>query len=115
HAVDFPMLIARRKLPRPAYHSLEGERIATRIDFDNETSGTATVLDIETEDRLGLLYAISRVFAELGLDISLAKISTEKGAAIDTFYVTEGFGQKILDPARQAQIADKLRQGISSL
>src|SRR5687767_15628096 len=46
-------------------------------------------------------YAVSQVFAELGLNISLAKISTEKGAAIDTFYVTEKFGQKILDPARQ--------------
>lgn len=115
HAVDFPSLIARRKLPRPAYHSLEGERITTRIEFDNDTSATATVIDIETEDRLGLLYAISRVFAELGLDISLAKISTEKGAAIDTFYVTEAFGQKILDQTRQTQIINKLLDAIATL
>lgn len=112
--VDFRALIARRKLPRPFYQSLEGERIATRIDFDNETSDT-TIIDLETEDRLGLLYAVSQVFAELGLNISLAKISTEKGAAIDTFYVTEKFGQKILDPARQNLLAEKLRLALAQL
>lgn len=112
--VDFPTLMARRKLPRPVYHSLEGERIATRINFDNEASAS-TIVDLETEDRLGLLYVVSKVFAELGLNISLAKISTEKGAAIDTFYVTEGFGQKILEPGRQTLLAERLRSAIAQL
>jgi len=112
HVVDFTSVIARRKAPRPVYQSLEGERIVTKIHFDNDSSERATVIDVETEDRLGLLYMVSQVFAELGLNISLAKISTEKGAAIDTFYVTEGYGQKVLDPARQALIADRLRQAL---
>ncbi len=113
--LDLAPLIARRKLPRPAYHSLEGERITTKVDFDNDTSATATVIDVEMEDRLGLLYAVSQVFAELGLNIALAKISTEKGAAIDTFYVTEGFGQKIIDPPRQAEIAERLRRALAAI
>jgi len=113
--LDFGALISRRKLPRPAYQSLEGERIATRIEFDNDSSDRATVIDIETEDRLGLLYAISQVFAEIGLNISLAKISTEKGAAIDSFYVTDAFGQKITDPERQELIAEKLRDALARL
>ena len=48
------------------------------IHFDNEVSPTRTVIDIEAEDRLGLLYYTAQVFAELNLDISVAKISTEK-------------------------------------
>jgi [protein-PII] uridylyltransferase len=113
--VDFQGLISRRKLPRPAYQSLEGERITTRINFDNDSSERATVIDIETEDRLGLLYLISQAFAQLGLNISLAKISTEKGAAIDTFYVTEESGLKVLDHARQSLIAQELREALSQL
>ncbi len=114
-AVDFPALIARQRAPKPLYQSLEGERIATRIYFDNDTSEINTIIEIETEDRLGLLYTISQVFAALKLNIYLAKISTEKGAAIDAFYVTETNFNKITDPERQRYIADHLRQALLRL
>lgn len=113
--VDFRALIARRKAVRPLYQSLPGERIPTRIFFDNETSENQTVIDIETEDQLGLLSAISQTLSEVGLNISLAKISTEKGAAIDTFYISERDGQKILHPDRQKYIAEKLLTALRSL
>jgi [protein-PII] uridylyltransferase len=105
---DFTSLIAKQRFTRPLYQSLSGERIPTRIFFDNETSENRTVIDIETEDQLGLLYATSQTLTEVGLDISLAKISTEKGAAIDSFYVSERDGQKVLHPDRQKYIAEKL-------
>lgn len=113
--VDFPALIARQRPPKPLYQSLEGERIATRTHFDNDTSSDYTIIDIETEDRVGLLYAITQTFAEVGLNIWLAKISTEKGAAIDSFYVTQGWNEKILDAGRQDEIADQLRKAIQRL
>jgi len=113
--VDFRALIARQKSARPLYQSLTGERIPTRIFFDNETSENQTVIDLETEDHLGLLYAVSQVLADVGLDISLAKISTEKGAAVDSFYVSERDGQKILSPERQKAIADKLLAALKAL
>jgi [protein-PII] uridylyltransferase len=113
--VDLPALIARKKLPSPLYAPLEGERLATRIEFDNRTSAHRTVIEIETEDRLGLLHVIAQVFMELGLDISVAKIVTEKGAAIDSFYVREPDGQKVLDPARQRVIDARLRAAIEAL
>jgi len=108
-------LIARRKAPHPAYHAHEGERIPTRIEFDNRTSLHRTVIEIETEDRLGLLHAIAQAFAELGLDISVAKILTEKGAAIDSFYVRETDGQIVAEGARQEQVAACLRRAIEGL
>jgi [protein-PII] uridylyltransferase len=113
--VDFRALIARRKSVRPLYQSLPGERIPTRIFFDNETSENQTVIDIETEDQLGLLSAISQTLSEVGLNISLAKISTEKGAAIDTFYLSERDGQKVLHPDRQKYIAEKLLAALRAL
>ena len=68
-AVDLPALIARQIAGRPVYEAYAGERMATQIHFDNEASDTRTLIEIETEDRLGLLYAISQTFAELALDI----------------------------------------------
>ena len=114
-AMDFPALIARQKVARPLYYALPGERIRTRIHFDNDTSADRTVIDVETEDHLGLLYAISRSLTALGLDISLAKISTEKGAAVDTFYVRDADFQKVFSPGRQRQIAERLYEAIKEL
>jgi len=113
--LDFHALIARQKVTRPFYHAYTGERIPTQIRFDNESSDTRTLIEVETEDRLGLLYMISQTLAELDLDISAAKISTEKGAAIDSFYVRELDGQKIIAVDRQRAIERKLRHAINSL
>ncbi len=113
--VDFPSLIARQKISRPVYQAYTGEQIPTRIAFDNDSSDRRTVIEVETEDRLGLLYTISQAFAELELDISTAKISTEKGAAIDTFYVRDADGGKVVATERQQQIERALRAAIARL
>ena len=83
--------------------------------FIKETSDTTTIIDIETEDRIGLLYYISNSFADLGIDIALAKILTEKGAARDTFYVTTSDGKKIGDPELQKLIERTLLEAIQRL
>jgi [protein-PII] uridylyltransferase len=94
---------------------LEGDQLPTTIGFDNETSSRSTILDIETEDRIGLLYYISRTLADLGLDISLAKILTEKGAAVDTFYITTWDKQKITGDEHKRYIEHRLEEAISAL
>ena len=108
-AVDLPALIARTKAAPTIYKSIEGERIPTVIEVDNETSELRSVIDVQAEDRVGLLYDISRALADLDLNLSLAKIVTEKGAAVDSFYATERHGGKILEPrshpGRQTQTA----------
>jgi len=113
--VDLHALIARQRGVRTAYQAYAGERMETQIRFDNEASELRTLIEIETEDRLGLLYAISETFAELALDISAARIVTERGAAIDSFYVCELDGAKLLAPERQAQIRTELCNAIGTL
>lgn len=112
--VDFPALIAKQKVNR-IYQAVEGERMPTVIGFDNETSGNFTILDVETEDRVGLLYYISRTLADLGIDISLAKILTEKGAAVDTFYITTWDKQKVDSMEHQKYIEQRLLNAIHAL
>jgi [protein-PII] uridylyltransferase len=51
----------RQSSPRPAtYKSLDGERIPTVVELDNATSDTRTIVDLQAEDRVGLLYDVSR-------------------------------------------------------
>jgi len=59
-------LILRQITARPIYEAYAGERMTTQINFDNEASETRTLIEIQTEDRLGLLYAISQTFSETG-------------------------------------------------
>jgi [protein-PII] uridylyltransferase len=113
--VDFPALIARQKVTRPVYQAYTGERIPTLIRFDNESSDTRTLVEIETEDRIGLLYRISQALAALSLDISAARISTERGGAIDSFYVSELDGKRIESASRQKEIEQTLQQVITAL
>ena len=113
--IDLSALIAREINNQPAYSAYAGERLATQIYFDNGASDTRTLVEIETEDRLGLLYVISQTFTELALDISAARIVTERGAAIDTFYVHELDGGKVTSPERQILIEHRLREAISRL
>src|SRR6185295_6799569 len=49
-SVDLHALIARRKTARPLYQGYAGERIPTFVLFDNESSETRTLIEIETED-----------------------------------------------------------------
>ena len=113
--VPFGELISQQRVAPAALPVYEGDRMPTQIHFDNEASESRTAIEVETEDRLGLLHAITQELAALELNITAAKIVTEKGAAIDTFYVNELDGRKVLDPGRQEYIERKLRDAIDRL
>ena len=97
------------------YQAIAGERLPTVIEFDNRASSEFTVIDLEAEDHVGLLYVVSDLLAELGLDIQLARIQTEKGAATDSFYVVDRELAKVTDPQQQEVITNLLRQAIQDL
>jgi [protein-PII] uridylyltransferase len=110
--IDFRQVLAKFRATRAETPAIRVVTIPTRIEFDNDTSRTRTIIEIQTEDRVGLLYAITHALTELGLDISFAKISTEKGAAIDTFYVQDQLGRQVTDPDRLAQVQARLESAI---
>jgi [protein-PII] uridylyltransferase len=113
--IEFADVLNRLRAIRGPAPRIREVHIPTLITFDNEISKGRTIIESQTEDRLGLLYTITHTLSELGLDISFAKISTEKGAAIDTFYVQDQLGNKITDPARLSGIRSKLESAIDLL
>jgi [protein-PII] uridylyltransferase len=66
--------------------SLEAD-IPTRTAIDNRGHPSFTIVDIQTPDRIGLLYDLFAALTELGLSLELARITTEKEVAMDTFYL----------------------------
>lgn len=72
-----------------------------------EASRTATVVEVRTGDRAGLLYGLGARLSEISVSIRSAHASTLAGQAIDTFYLTEADGQP-LSAARATEVAAAL-------
>ena len=67
------------------------------VRVDNTASGTSTVIEVRAPDRVGVLYRITRAFADLDLDIRWAKVTTLGHEVVDSFYVRTSTGGKIED------------------
>jgi [protein-PII] uridylyltransferase len=108
---DFAPLLdqARRKIVKQASR---GEMdFPTRVTVENKAHPTYTLIQIQTPDRLGLLYELLTAFGEERVSIALSRISTEKGAAIDTFYVADRITRgKITDPSRITALQERLHR-----
>ncbi len=93
---DFTPLLNKEARMRTYRISQEAE-LPTRIFVDNQSHPNYTLVDIQTPDRLGLLYDLLRAFGEGGISIELSRITTEMDVAMDSFYVTGRDGRKVTD------------------
>lgn len=84
----------------------------TRIRFNNTSNRYNTVLEVEAEDRPGLLNEISSELTSRGCNIEVAMIATHGKKAVDVFYVTLG-GAK-LDNGQQELLQNALLNRISA-
>lgn len=67
------------------------------LKFENQVSDRYTVVEVDAQNRVGLLYKITQVFGEQELDIHTALINTVADRATDAFYVVDARGQKIVN------------------
>ena len=88
--------------------------MAPVVRINNDDSRDFTIVDVRAPDRVGLLYTITHTLTELGLDISLAKISTEAYGAVDAFYVSDEHHRRIRDTERLAQIVERLTEALDA-
>jgi [protein-PII] uridylyltransferase len=86
--------------------------VATEVTVDNRSSEQFTVIDVFTQDRVGLLFAITHTLFKLGLLIHLARISTNADQALDVFYVSDRDGKKIEDLDRMRELKARLEEKI---
>ncbi|PYK64792.1 MAG: [protein-PII] uridylyltransferase [Verrucomicrobia bacterium] len=109
---DFLPLI-ERAMQQTRRHLGPAIEFPTRISIDNKTHPTYTLIEIQATDRLGLLYDILSCLDRENVLITLSRINTQDGAAIDTFYVMDrSTCAKITDPRRITAIQQHLKEAI---
>ena len=102
-------LIAQRR-PRSGMPKRVTPGVPTEIRIHDDST-QATIVEVSTRDRTGVLYAITQTLADLGLDISLAKVATEGEKVADVFYVTRG-GRRITDDTDRQALVARLRAAV---
>ncbi|MDO6584894.1 [protein-PII] uridylyltransferase [Salipiger sp. 1_MG-2023] len=105
--------------PREAIHAKlkfkKRERafsVPTSITFDNEGSEIYTIIEVDTRDRPGLLYDLTRTLSESNVYIASAVIATYGEQVVDTFYVKDMFGLKFYTPSKQKTLDRRMRAAI---
>ncbi|MBI5635128.1 MAG: [protein-PII] uridylyltransferase [Nitrospirae bacterium] len=64
------------------------------VELDNESSDLYTLVEIFSQDRIGLLYDIAKIFYQKGVGVESARINTEASLAQDIFSLRCG-GSKL--------------------
>ncbi len=105
-----------KKNPRPS-PSLGGPDVSftPRVRIDNGASPTATVIEVQAGDRIGLGYQVAKTLASFQLNIVFAKLATEKSYAFDVFYVNDANGRKVVDRQQVKELDDRLRAEVLGL
>ena len=88
-------------------------KVPTSISFDNEGSEIFTIIEVDTRDRLGLLYDLTRTLASANVNIFSAVIATYGEQVVDTFYVKDMFGLKFHSKAKRDMLEQKLRDALT--
>ncbi len=100
-----PSLLQQKSLPRRA----------DRVIIDEEESDFYTIVEVYTWDRPGVLHSITNALYELDITIQLAKISTPGAQVADVFYVTDLYGNKLLDPDAHESVRKKLLEALAAI
>ena len=107
---DFGPLLQKARRRRLQPSRVQELDFPTRTVITNEATDLYTLPEVQTPDRLGLLYDLLRALGKLRVNVVLSRIATEKGAAIDSFYVTDENGGRITDPGFQERIQSAVQQ-----
>ena len=81
------------------------------VEIFTDAATDATVIEVRSHDRPGLLFRIGAAITQSKIDIRSAIVTTLGAEAIDTLYVTELTGGP-LSPERATEVASHLKQAL---
>jgi [protein-PII] uridylyltransferase len=85
------------------------------VDVYHEISMQRTIVEVQARDQIGLLYRLAKVISDFGFDITFARIGTERGVAIDTFYIESANHESVEDTDRLLKLRVALTEVITPI
>ncbi|PAW66933.1 MAG: [protein-PII] uridylyltransferase [Opitutia bacterium Tous-C1TDCM] len=83
------------------------------VDVYHELSMERTIIEIQARDQIGLLYRLAKSISDHNFDITFARIGTERGVAIDTFYIESANHEAVEGTDRLIALRDTLNAVIA--
>jgi [protein-PII] uridylyltransferase len=115
----YPEIVAQAKkiassryLSSPTGEALHSSFPPT-VEVYHELSMQRTIVEIQARDQIGLLYRLAKIISDHGFDITFARIGTERGVAIDTFYIEPANHETIDTNERLLGLRDALTEVIA--
>lgn len=84
-----------------------------KVEIDNNSSATYTILIVKTNNRPKLLYDISKILIKNKIVISMAKISTSGDFVEDSFHLRSQYGLKIKDRSIIDSIINEIKNQLN--
>ncbi|MBK1827061.1 [protein-PII] uridylyltransferase [Haloferula rosea] len=100
----------KKNLLRP--REQQGIDFPVRATISNDILPNCTTVEIQAIDRIGLLHDLLHSINKAGLDTVHARICTEKGAAMDTLYVTLPGGGQATDGGQLHYLYTQLEEAL---
>ena len=115
----YPEILAQaKKIAASRYiYSNGGESLHSSfpptVEVYHEISMQRTIVEVQARDQIGLLYRLAKAIFDFGFDITFARIGTERGVAIDTFYIESANHEPVEDADRLLSLRNALNEVIS--
>jgi [protein-PII] uridylyltransferase len=114
----FPEIVAQaRKIASTRYLAPSSGVIQSSfpptVEVYHELSMQRTIVEVQARDQIGLLYRLAKTISDHGFDITFARIGTERGMAIDTFYIESENHEPVEDSERLRTLREALAEQIS--
>ena len=103
-------LIARQRRPVGSAKRIVSHTPPS-VAVRNDVSDFYTVIDVNADDRLGLLYDLTRTLTAHELEIYVSKATTVLDQAADSFYVKTPDQKRLLDP----EAMERLRRDLMTV
>ncbi|HUJ44433.1 MAG TPA: [protein-PII] uridylyltransferase [Opitutaceae bacterium] len=108
----YPEIVAQAKRIASSRYTTESNTLHTAfpptVEVYHELALQHTIIDIQAHDQIGLLYSVAKTIYDHGFDITFARINTERGVALDTFYIESADHQPVEGTARLHTLRDAL-------
>jgi [protein-PII] uridylyltransferase len=100
--------LSRKTAPVRHTRSLTISRRPPQVMIDNDSSEHYSVIEVYSDDRIGLLYDVAKTLSDFDLNIYRAIIGTRADQVVDVFYVQDHNHRKINDEGLMKEIHQSL-------